>query len=223
MRLFITLSFLILALSASANQSLKFKSYIVTKTNDTIYGRIKANYLIGGLKLVTKDSTYKIDANIYSAYYNALKKTVYRSRILPGFIPEKLAKKMAIPQEASWLKCIEDGKIKLYEVKSYTYGQQLDNVLGVTSTIGSVIAIGGVPNSEFTSWYIEKNESPITPIKYNTFASGGSKTRKERKELLKELLADNDTVSQSYDPAKAFTFKEVRKLVHEYNNAETRL
>jgi hypothetical protein len=215
-------SLFILSLSANAHTSLKDKSYIVTKTNDTIYGKIKVNLLIGGLKLVTADSSYKIDPNIYTAYYNAKKKAVYRSKVLPNFVPQKLAKKMAMPEQASWLKCIEDGEIKLYEHKHANFGNTTDNVLDVTCTISSVIATGGViPNSEFTDWYVEKDGTQLTPIKYNSFASAGSRSRKERKELLKTLLEDNDKVSQSYCQAKSFTFKTVQTLIHEYNNSKS--
>ncbi|WP_419788470.1 hypothetical protein [Mucilaginibacter sp. SP1R1] len=217
----IVLYLLISALSAKAHQAPKYRSYIVTKTNDTIYGRIKVNYLIGGLKLITADSIYKIDPNNYVAYYNAKKNVIYRSKILPGFVPKDLAKKMSIPKQATWLKCIEDGKIQLYEYKSSTFGQPVDNVLGVTTTLSSIIVTGGIPNSEFTSWYVEKGGAPLTPIKYNTFVSAGSKTRKEREKLLKDLLADDDKISLSYDQTKPFTFKLVRMLVHDYNNSRS--
>lgn len=211
---------LILGLSASAASPMKDKSYVVTKTNDTIYGRIKANYLIGGVELITADTSYKLDPNLYIAYYNAKKKVLYRSKILPGFIPRDLAKKMSIPENASWLKCIADGKIKLYEYKSHTFGKQMDNALDVTSAISSIVVTGGIPNVEYTSWFIEKDSSQLTSIKYNNVVSAGSKTRKERKELLKDMLADNDKVSQNYSQIKSFTFKAIEKLVHEYNNSK---
>lgn len=220
-KLLIALPLLALGLSARADSPLKDKSYLVTKTNDTIYGKIKANYWIGGAKLIAADSTYKLDPNVYTAYYNAKNKVLYRSKVLPGFIPEDLAKKMAIPEQASWLKCIEDGKIKLYEYKAYTFGNQMDNALDVTSAISSAIATGGIPNAEYTSWFIEKDNSGITSIKYNKIISAGSKTRKERKELLKDMLADNDKVSQNYNQTNSFTFKVIEKLVHEYNNSKS--
>lgn len=212
---------LILGISARADSPVKDKSYIVTKANDTIYGRIKVNYLVGGVKLITADTSYKLDPNTYTAYYNAKNKILYRSKVLPGFMPEGLAKKMSIPEKASWLKCIEDGKIKLYEYKSYTFGKQMDNALDVTSAISSIIATGGIPNAEYTSWFIEKDSSQLTSIKYNNIVSAGSKTRKERKALLKDMLADNDKVSQNYDQTKFFTFKAIENLVHEYNNSKS--
>lgn len=212
---------LILGLSASAASPIKDKSYIVTKTNDTIYGRLKVNYLIGGIKLITAGSSYRLDPNTYVAYYNAKDNALYRSKVLPGFIPKDLAKKMAIPEKASWLKCIEDGKIKLYEYKSYTFGKQMDNVLDVTSAISSIVVTGGIPNSEYTSWFIEKDSSQLASIKYNNVVSAGSKTRKERKELLKDMLADNDIVSQNYSQIRSFTFKAIEKLVHAYNNSKS--
>lgn len=211
---------LILGLSASAASPMNNKSYVVTKTNDTIYGRIKANYLIGGAKLITADSSYTLDPNAYIAYYNAKNKALYRSKVLPGFIPRDLARKMSIPENASWLKCIEDGKIKLYEYKSYTFGKQMDNLLDVTSAISSIVVTGGIPNSGYTSWFIEKDSAQLTAIKYNNVVSAGSKTRKERKELLKDMLADNNKVSQNYSQIRSFTFKAIAQLVHEYNNSK---
>lgn len=217
----IVFQLLIFGLSASAATPMKDKSYIVTKTNDTIYGRIKANYLIGGVKLIAADTSYKLDPNAYIAYYNAKNKTLYHSKVLPGFIPRDLAKKMSIPENASWLKCIEDGKIKLYEYKSHTFGKQMDNALDVTSAISSIVVTGGIPNVEYTSWFIEKDSSQLTSIRYNNVVSAGSKTRKERKELLKDMLADNDKISQNYSQIKSFTFKAIQKLVHEYNNSKS--
>ena len=211
---------LILGLSASAASPMNNKSYVVTKTNDTIYGRIKANYLIGGAKLITADSSYTLDPNAYIAYYDAKNKALYRSKVLPGFIPRDLARKMSIPENASWLKCIEDGKIKLYEYKSYTFGKQMDNLLDVTSAISSIVVTGGIPNSGYTSWFIEKDSAQLTAIKYNNVVSAGSKTRKERKELLKDMLADNNKVSQNYSQIRSFTFKAIAQLVHEYNNSK---
>lgn len=220
-KLLIIFPLLVLGISARADSPMKDKSYIVTKTNDTIYGRIKANYLIGGIKLITADTSYKLDPNAYIAYYNAKNKMLYRSKVLPGFIPRDLAKKMSIPENASWLKCIEDGKIKLYEYKSHTFGKQMDNALDVMSAISGIVVTGGVPNTEYTSWFIEKDSSQLASIKYNNIVSAGSKTRKERKALLKDMLADNDKVSQNYDQTKSFTFKAIEKLVHEYNNSKS--
>lgn len=218
---FLVFSLLVLGISANAHSKLKSSSYIVTKTNDTIYGKIKVNYLIGGLKLVTADSTYKIDPNTYTAYYDAKHSAVYRSKVLPSLIPPALAKKFTIPEKAEWLKCIEDGKIALYELKNFSYGYQLDNVLGVSTTLSAIIATGGVPNVEFTNWYIEKEGTQLLPIKYNSFASTGSKSRKERKAVLTELIADNEKVAGSYDQNKAFSFKTVRSLVQQYNSSKS--
>lgn len=218
----IVFSLLTVGLSANAHSSLKEKSYIVTKTNDTVYGKIKVNFLIGGLKLITADSSYTIDPNIYSVYYNAKKKEVYRSKVLPSFVPQELAKKMAIAEKATWLKCIENGKIKLYEFKHSNLGNRADNVLDVACTLSSVIASGGaIPNTEYTNWYVEKEGTELTPIKYNSFVMAGSKSKKERKELLKDLLADNEKISESYCQTKSFTFEAVQTLIHEYNNSKS--
>ncbi|MCV9927852.1 hypothetical protein OIU83_09325 [Flavobacterium sp. LS1R49] len=213
---------LIFSLSGNAHSPSKDKSYIVTKTNDTIYGKIKVNILIGGLKLITADTSYVINPNIYLAYYNAKKKAVYRSKVLPGFIPEKLAKKLSLAEKADWLKCIEDGEIKLYEYKHSNLGNNADNVLDVACTISSVIATSGaIPNIEFTNWYVEKEGTQLTPIIYSSFTVAGSKPRKERKELLRSLLADNGKVSQNYSQTKPFTFKTVQTLIQEYNISKT--
>ncbi|WP_300492065.1 hypothetical protein [Flavobacterium sp.] len=97
---FLFFGLLPLGFSTSAQPSPNQSSYIVTKTNDTIYGKVKVNLFIGGLKLITADSSYKIDPNSYIAYYDTKQKAVYRSKVLPSLIPEKLAKKMAITEKA---------------------------------------------------------------------------------------------------------------------------
>lgn len=218
---FIFFCLLIFGISTNAAPQIKDKSYIVTKANDTIYGKIKINHLLGGLKLITSDSTYKINPNTYTAYYNAKEKALYRSKVLPSLIPLELARKLSTAPKSDWLRCIEDGKITLYELKSSTYGYQLDNTLGITTTLSLIIATGGIPNTEFTNWYIEKDGTPLSPIKYNSFASTGSKTRKERKVLLSDLLADNLTVSKRHNENNELTFKMVRSLVHEYNHTKS--
>ncbi|WP_333627552.1 hypothetical protein [Sphingobacterium siyangense] len=101
-------------------------SYVVTRTNDTIYGHIKAHFFTGNLKLVTLEATYNVDPNCYASYYNARQKELYRSKMLSGPIPAKIAKRIAIAPKSSWLRCIEDGKIALYEHKYYIYGQTPD-------------------------------------------------------------------------------------------------
>lgn len=216
---FIFICLVIFGFSANAHPPLKEKSYIVTKSNDTICGKIKVNIFTGELKLITADSVYKIDPNKYIAYYNAKKKAVYRSKVLPGLIPAKLAKKMSIPENASWLKCVEEGRITLYEHQSSTYGYSLDNALGITTTLSYIIATGGIPNVEYTNWYIEKDGSQLVPIKYNSFACTGSKTRKERQALLRDLIADK--VPEDDYMNKSFTFETVQTLVHQYNNPKS--
>ncbi len=216
LKLFLLLSLLILGVSTNAQLPFNHSSYIVTKTNDTIYGKIKVNIFTGNLKLVTADSAYEINPNIYTAYYHAKQKAIYRSKVLPSLIPEKLAKKMSITPKADWLKCIEDGRITLYEVNSYLYGYTLDNALGIATTLSSIIATGGIPNAKFTNWYIEKEGTQLVPIKYNSFASTGSSTRKERKVLLQEMVSDK--ISEQNYKNKSFTFENIRALVRLYND-----
>jgi|GEM_PF-1679479 len=208
-----------LGLSTNAHPPLAQSSYIVTKTNDTIYGKIKVNIFTSSLKLVTADSTYHVDPNIYTAYYDAKHKATYRSKVLPSLIPEKLAKKMSITPKADWLKCVEDGRITLYELNSYLYGHTPDNALGIATTFSSIIATGGIPNAKFTNWYIEKDGVQLVPIKYNSFASTGSKTRKERIALLQDMLADK--MPEQHYKNKSFTFKSVRTLVRLYNDLKS--
>lgn len=214
----IVLSSLALAVSATAQSSVKPESYIVTRSNDTIFGKIKKNIWIGGLKLVTADGTYKIDPDMYTAYYNKATNVTYRSKVLPSFLPAALEKKLPVPRSASWLKCIEDGKIKLYEYKSTNFGYSGDNVLGATNTVAATLSTGGIPDNEYKNWYIEKDGYQLTPIKHNSFVSAGSKNRKERKELLKELLADSAIASARYSQTDSFSFKTIQMLIHGYNN-----
>jgi len=204
-------SFLLLGISASAQQIKRPSSYIVTKTNDTIYGKIKTNLLIGDSKLVTKDGSYQLDANLYTAYYNAKQKATYHSKLLPMLMPEKLAKKLDLYGKSDWLKCLEDGDVKIYEIKSNLYGYELDNLLNLTATMGLIVASGGIQNSEFSNWYIEKEGHPLVSIKYSSLSSTNYKTRKERKALLKELLADK--LSEDKFKNKSFTFKMFETLL----------
>ncbi|MCR4033804.1 MULTISPECIES: hypothetical protein [Flavobacterium] len=206
---------LLLVLSANAQNQPITSSYIVTKTNDTLYGKIKMNAFTGERKLITADSSYKIDPEQYSAYYDQKHKSLYRSKILPSLLTEKLKKKLAIVEKPDWLKCIEDGRITLYQQKNYTYSNTPDNALGIVITLSGIIATGGVPNSEFTSWYVEK-EGILSVIKHNKFASIDGTTRKERKDLLENLIADK--ISKKNYENKVFSFENVQLLIKDYNS-----
>ncbi len=113
------------------------------------------------------------------------------------------------------VKCIEDGKIALYEQKRYNYGQTPDNALGAMATLSSLIIKNGIPNIQFTSWYIEKDGCAIAPIKHNTFASIDGKTRRERKTLLGSLLGDSS--SEEIYKSTSFSFNTIRLLIRKYN------
>lgn len=125
-RFIISFIILIMNLALHAQEQTEPCSYVVTRTNDTIYGHIKTHFFTGNLKLVTLDASYNVDPNCYASYYNARQKELYRSKMLSGPIPAKVTKRIAIAPKSSWLRCIEDGKIALYEHKYYIYGQTPD-------------------------------------------------------------------------------------------------
>lgn len=98
------ISFFIVALSllslAGNAQKRKYKDYLVTNKNDTIYGKFKKP-LFGELRFESGDDMYELDPALYKAYYDANEKKVYERK--------------TVNDKTIWLTCIVNGRIKLYE------------------------------------------------------------------------------------------------------------
>ncbi len=81
-------------------QKKKYKDYLVTNKNDTIYGKFKKP-LFGELRFESGEDLYELDPELYKAYYDSNEKKVYERK--------------TINNKPMWLTCIINGRIKLYE------------------------------------------------------------------------------------------------------------
>lgn len=85
------------------------------------------------------------------------------------------------------------------EINLYSYSSSITTYNGGTITT--------------TDWYIEKNGSPLELIKSSGLAGG----RKDRKDILRALIADKPEILKLYEENDSFTFNNIRKLINEYN------
>ena len=65
-----------------------------------------------------------------------------------------------------------------------------------------------------TNWYIEKRGTSLSLLKTTSALAGG---RKERKEMLRDLISDKPEIVKLFDENDSFTFNNIRKIIAEYN------
>ncbi|WP_153800521.1 hypothetical protein [Foetidibacter luteolus] len=157
---------------------------MVTLANDTVYGKIKKP-LFQKYQLTNDTSTYPCDIRTVASYYFSKKKELYRQQTIPG------------DKKASFLLCIEDGKIQLYEYER---------------TISTFSPNGG-SSSTTIIWYAKKADGEMVEIKTNALMG----SREKRKQHVSDLLKDNEEVYKQFLDASSFSFKTIRKLIQQYN------
>jgi len=94
-----------------------------------------------------------------------------------------------------FLLLVENGILCLYQRLQYTS----TGLGGYTATI----------------WYISKNNDDLNELKSNDLFT--SKTRKERKDIFADLIADKPDVLNYYQNTDKFTFMNLLYTVHYYN------
>ncbi|MFT4204068.1 MAG: hypothetical protein QM610_09165 [Chitinophagaceae bacterium] len=95
------LAFILLSCTTTSHaQKKKYKDYLITNKDDTIYGKFKKP-LMGQLRFESGDDMYELDPEQFKAYYDSNDKKVYERKI--------------INHKPMWLSCIINGRIKLYE------------------------------------------------------------------------------------------------------------
>lgn len=94
-----------------------------------------------------------------------------------------------------FLELVEEGKICLYRYVVSHYGPT-----------------GGYST---TTWYVSKGNDVLQELK--TSALFSFKSKKDRKDLFADMLADNEAVLKQYQETDSFSFKNLRNSVHLYN------
>jgi hypothetical protein len=102
-------------------------------------------------------------------------------------------------KKLEFLRLIEEGKICLYEYISSSYMQS-----GLTQST--------------TNWFISKNNDTLYKLKTSSLFNFTSK--KDRKDVFSEMLADNPDVLKKYQETDSFSFKNLRNAIHLYNTGQ---
>jgi len=97
----------------------------------------------------------------------------------------------------TYLSVIENGRISLYEATNRIYNST--NMITTTTT----------------TWYIGKGTAYVKDVKSNTLFA--SRSRNERKDDFAEMLKDNKNVYDKYQAEDKYSFEQIRKLIHLYN------
>ncbi|HEX3384475.1 MAG TPA: hypothetical protein VHS53_04775 [Mucilaginibacter sp.] len=101
--------------------------------------------------------------------------------------------------DPEFINLLERGRINMYEKVVITY-----------SRYGS--------NTSYY-WYVNKDNDPLKELKATTIFTDGS--RKERKKMFSEILADNIPLQGQFEADNDFSLKRLQYYIHEYNQSKT--
>lgn len=162
--------------------------YVITSKNDTIKcAKVKGVFLGKGIKYKVKSSDDFKTANM-----DSVKEYMLSGDSLPY-------RSVTLEKESQplFLRVIENGKICLYEAITYSYG-----AYGATTIT--------------TRWYASKNNAPAFFLK-TTALNIFEKNQDTRKKLFSDMISDDPSVLAMFKADDSFSFKSLRKYVHEYN------
>ncbi|HVW14179.1 MAG TPA: hypothetical protein VHB54_10160 [Mucilaginibacter sp.] len=111
--------------------------------------------------------------------------------VVATFLPDQ-----AYPE---FVNLLERGTINMYEKIVVTY-----NKYGTTTTY---------------YWYVNKGFDALKELKATTIFTDGS--RKERKKMFGDLIADNEPLKAQFEADNDFSLKRLQYYVHEYNRYKT--
>lgn len=175
-KFFLTIALLVAVLVSKAQSD-----YYITAKNDTVFGELKTTS-DDWIKFKEKDQSKfaKIPSTDLSRVYDSPNNKIYVYKDVDG--------------KLMLLQLVEEGKINLYERRTYHYSQY-----GSTTNV---------------NWFAEKNGSPIVEIKTNSF--WGSKEK--RKNAFTNLIADKPEIMDEFTNEEKFSFKFLQNLIKKYNS-----
>lgn len=101
-------------------------------------------------------------------------------------------------KKVEYLRLIEEGKICLYEYVSSTN----------TPTV----------SQSLTNWFVSKGDDTLHKLKSSSLLNFTSK--KDRKNIFLDMLADKPEVLKQYEDTDSFSFKNLRNAIHLYNTGQ---
>lgn len=167
------------------------KSYVITSSDDNIYGNIKITTRAGNLKYV------KLINN------ETGKKTTYRADKVKGFVKGKrIFNSRKYKGSAYFFNLIIQGEISLYVLEtrynSYGFAQNTAKVQG--TEVNEFFGGNGM-----AKWYYLEKDGVLTKVGSITFKSGMSKYVKDFKELSEKISN------------RIYKFRDIEEVVLIYN------
>ncbi len=157
--------------------------FIITAKGDTLLGEIRSSndnwvkFKGKGQSKFQKLPSMEVVKEAYSSFDDAH----YAYKVIKeGVSPIRLT-------------ILRQGKINLYERRTYTYTQY--------------------GNSTNVNWYAEKGGHELVEIKTNSFWG----SREARKNAFTQLIADQPTILEMFNKEEKFSFKFLSKLIEQYN------
>jgi len=167
--------------------------YIITAKGDSVPCKIKIPFG-GGTATYFKKGMYEPKSMAYwevKRYYIADKKQLFQSVVLKG------------TKNHYYMNLLENGKIKLFEVKDVDYSRRGPGMYDKHVTM---------------VWFINAGVDTVQEIK-TTMGFGAFQGREKRRDELSEMLKDNKELYDLY-VTNEVNFKDLRKIIHSYNTGE---
>lgn len=180
----------LLCITNTYSQSVR--EYVVLKSGDTIYCKIKTTLF--GLKTYSvNDSTaIKITPDEVREYRFRKDKNPFVSKTLPNGKVEFLA-------------FLEDGKVNLYEML----------IKGSAPTMGAMGAMGAMATSTRYFYAQKSGVDSVLLIKSSSLINKNSP--KERRTIFSELIADDPELLKFFKSKDDYSFEEIRNTIKLYN------
>ncbi len=168
--------------------------YVITAAGDSIPCKIKIPFG-GGTATYFKKGMFEPKSMAYwqvKRYYIADKKQLFESVVLKG------------TKDHYYMNLIENGKIKLYEVKDVNYAWGRNVTYKMTDL----------------AWFINAGADTVQAIKTTQRGLAAFAGREKRRDELSERLKDNQPLYDLY-VGNEVNFKDLRKIIHSYNTGES--
>ncbi len=176
-----------LSLSAYAQDFHPKYDYVITVKNDTLKCKITASIF---QKDYGNGYKYKLEKDTANKTLKTDSiKEFYRSKYATTFVAVMLPGQ----KEKRFVSLLERGKINLYED----------------------VAI--ISNNYITTYYANKNGSPLFEIKTDGVFRPSGVSSAERRKALADMLSDNPALLQSFNKEGGYDFDTIRNFINLYN------
>jgi len=163
--------------------------YVINNNNDTLKGKFVGKKF----QAIGWDKPKRLDLSDYRETYNANDNTLSRAVIF--------SKKGT----RDFLPVLENGKISLYRKIVYKMGYMIPGTNGWWS------------NTASAELFVSKGNDSVTKLSYSEFGIVNLESKKNRMNVLGEMLKDNEDVYNKFIAENKFNPDQIRNLIHLYN------